>query len=50
MAPLGIREDNWPATVALFAGILHKVVAISTLKTIYADADQTVLAQKPDLI
>lgn len=48
MAPLGIREDNWPATVALFTGILHKVVAISTLKTIYADADQTVLAQKPD--
>ena len=49
MVPLGIREDNWPATVALFTGILHKVVAISTLKTIYADADQPVLAQqKPD--
>ncbi|MCQ8127680.1 Fe(2+) transporter permease subunit FeoB [Methylomonas rivi] len=49
MAPLGIREDNWPATVALFTGILHKVVAISTLKTIYADADQPALPQqKPD--
>jgi ferrous iron transport protein B len=38
LAPLGISEDNWPATVALFAGILHKVVVISTLKTIYAEA------------
>jgi ferrous iron transport protein B len=49
MAPLGIRDDNWPATVALFTGILHKVVAISTLKTIYADADQPLLPQqKPE--
>lgn len=38
LSPLGIREDNWPATVALFTGILHKVVVISTLKTIYAEA------------
>lgn len=38
LAPLGIREDNWPATVALFTGILHKVVVISTLKTIYVQA------------
>jgi ferrous iron transport protein B len=36
LAPLGVREDNWPATVALFTGILHKVIVISTLKTIYA--------------
>jgi len=36
LAPLGIKADNWPATVALFTGILHKVVVISTLKTIYA--------------
>ena len=40
LAPLGIREDNWPATVALFTGILHKVVVISTLKTIYAETAQ----------
>jgi ferrous iron transport protein B len=36
LAPMGIREDNWPATVAVFTGVLHKVVVISTLKTIYA--------------
>ncbi len=36
LAPMGIREDNWPATVAVFTGVLHKVVVVSTLKTIYA--------------
>jgi ferrous iron transport protein B len=41
LVPLGIREDNWPATVALFTGILHKVVVISTLKTIYTEAADT---------
>jgi ferrous iron transport protein B len=40
LAPLGVREDNWPATVALFTGVLYKVVVISTLKTIYAQAAQ----------
>jgi ferrous iron transport protein B len=38
LAPLGIREDNWPATVALFTGILHKAVVISTLKTLYSES------------
>lgn len=41
LTPMGIDQDNWPATVALFTGILHKVVAISTLKTIYAESNQT---------
>ena len=35
--PMGIKEDNWPATVAIFTGVLHKVVVISTLKTIYGE-------------
>jgi ferrous iron transport protein B len=35
LAPMGIHEDNWPATVGVFTGILHKVVVVSTLKTIY---------------
>lgn len=37
LAPMGITERNWPATVAVFTGILHKVVVISTLKTLYAE-------------
>ncbi len=40
LKPLGISQDNWPATVALFTGVLHKVVVISTLKTIYAEVEQ----------
>ncbi|WP_305910182.1 Fe(2+) transporter permease subunit FeoB [Methylomarinum sp. Ch1-1] len=39
LAPLGVEQDNWPATVALLTGVLHKVVVISTLKTIYAETD-----------
>lgn len=46
LAPLGIREDNWPATVALFTGILHKVVVISTLKTIYAETGYAASAKQ----
>ncbi len=36
LKPMGIDQENWAATVAVFTGILHKVVVISTLKTIYA--------------
>ncbi|MGY6276408.1 hypothetical protein [Methylomonas sp. MgM2] len=43
---MDISQDNWPATVALFTGVLHKVVVISTLKTIYAETDHAV-AEKP---
>ena len=39
LKPMGIEQENWPATVAVFTGILHKVVVISTLKTIYAESN-----------
>ena len=38
---MGIDQENWPATVAVFTGVLHKVVVISTLKTIYAESGHT---------
>ncbi len=41
LKPMGIDQENWPATVAVFTGVLHKVVVISTLKTIYAEANHT---------
>jgi len=41
LKPMGIDQENWPATVAVFTGILHKVVVISTLKTIYAESNHT---------
>ncbi|CCE23961.1 Fe(2+) transporter permease subunit FeoB [Methylotuvimicrobium alcaliphilum] len=46
LGPMGIDEENWPATVALFTGILHKVVVISTLKTIYAETGQAASARQ----
>ncbi|MCF6203253.1 MAG: Fe(2+) transporter permease subunit FeoB [Methylococcaceae bacterium] len=41
LKPMGIDQKNWPATVAVFTGVLHKVVVISTLKTIYAASNHT---------
>lgn len=35
-APLGIEEDNWPATVGIFTGILAKEAVVGTLNTLYA--------------
>jgi ferrous iron transport protein B len=34
--PMGISEDNWPATVGLFTDMLAKE-AIGTLDTLYSD-------------
>ena len=35
-APMGITEDNWPATVGLFTGVMAKEVVIGSLNTLYA--------------
>lgn len=49
--PMGIRDENWPATVGLLTGVLSKEVVIATLNTLYSQdaavenvADQSVLA------
>lgn len=34
-APMGIAEDNWPATVGIFTGIFAKEVVVGTLDTLY---------------
>ncbi len=34
--PLGLAEDNWPATVGIFSGILAKEVVVGTLDSIYS--------------
>lgn len=36
LAPMGVREDNWPATVGLLTGVLAKEVVIATLNTLYS--------------
>ena len=44
-APMGIHENNWPAVVGVFSGILAKEVVVGTLDNLYsslaADAANT---------
>ncbi|BBP46774.1 ferrous iron transport protein B [Thiosulfatimonas sediminis] len=35
VAPLGISEENWPATVGLFTGLLAKEVVVGSLDALY---------------
>jgi ferrous iron transport protein B len=34
--PMGIKKENWPATVGLFTGLLAKEVVVGTLNTLYS--------------
>ncbi len=34
-APIGIKEDNWPATVGLFTGLFAKEVIVGTINSLY---------------
>jgi len=38
-SPMGIEEDNWPATVGIFTGVLAKEVVVGTLDAIYSRID-----------
>ncbi len=40
-APIGIREDNWPATVGIFTGIFAKEAVVGTLNSLYSTIDST---------
>lgn len=37
--PLGITEENWPATVGLFTGLLAKEVVVGSLDALYQNAE-----------
>ncbi len=34
--PMGIKAENWPATVGIFSGVLAKEVVVGTLNSIYS--------------
>ena len=36
-APMGIKQENWPAAVGLMTGVLAKEVVIGTLNTLYTE-------------
>jgi ferrous iron transport protein B len=42
--PMGIHEDNWPATVGIVTGILAKEVVVGTLDSIYSSIDEQNIA------
>ncbi len=48
--PIGIVEENWPATVGLFTGMFAKEAIVGTLDALYADAITDVSDEAPDLI
>lgn len=48
--PMGINDDNWPATVGLITGTLAKEVVVGTLNTIYTQGEDNVIPDKFSLI
>lgn len=49
-SPLGIEEDNWPATVGLFTGMFAKEAIVGTLDALYAEpGDEAGDGSAPDL-
>ena len=50
-APLGIEEDNWPATVGLFTGMFAKEAIVGTLDALYSESSAYAYdGSPPDLI
>lgn len=39
--PLGLKQENWPATVGIFSGIFAKEVVVGTLDALYSDMART---------
>jgi len=39
-APIGIEQDNWPATVGIFTGVLAKEAVVGTLDAVYTQMSQ----------
>jgi ferrous iron transport protein B len=47
--PMGINDDNWPATVGIFTGVLAKEAVVGTLDALYSQMAQTPV-EKPAFI
>lgn len=44
LKPLGVTEENWPATVGIFTGIFAKEAVVGTLDALYAGIDRQAAA------
>ena len=38
-APIGVEQDNWPATVGIFTGVFAKEAVVGTLDSLYSNLD-----------
>jgi len=45
LRPLGVSEENWPATVGIFTGIFAKEAVVGTLDALYAGMDAQATAE-----
>lgn len=45
-APMGITQDNWPATVGIFTGVFAKEAMVGTLDNLYT---QIAIAENPEI-
>ena len=45
-SPLGLKKENWPATVGLVTGILAKEVVVGTLNTLYTKTGKQATSSK----
>ncbi|MCD6560339.1 MAG: Fe(2+) transporter permease subunit FeoB [Deltaproteobacteria bacterium] len=43
--PMGIQEDNWPATVGIFTGIFAKEAVVGTLNSMYTQLEVTTVEE-----
>lgn len=44
--PMGITDENWPATVGLLTGVLSKEVVVGTLNTLYSQEGSIITEKK----
>ncbi len=48
--PFGIHEDNWPATVGIFTGVMAKEVVVGSLNALYSQLDiDSAAAAEPEV-
>ena len=47
--PMGVSEDNWPATVGLFTGMFAKEAIVGTLDALYSEPEGADDGGAPDL-
>lgn len=48
-APVGVKEENWPATVGLFTGLFAKEAVVGTLDALYSGPETADKMGAPDL-